>query len=93
LFSNPIDEFNPQADFCRILTCSSADGACPFILVKEKELPSPLKTLRLFNTLNKRQISYQRSMQIATEPFTYSHKLKINMSANHSQQQKRKLVS
>jgi arsenate reductase len=27
-----------------ILTCSSADGACPFIAGAEKELPSPLKT-------------------------------------------------
>jgi arsenate reductase len=41
------DEFNPQAEFAAILTCSSADGACPFIAGAEKELPSPLKILRL----------------------------------------------
>jgi arsenate reductase len=50
LFSKTYDdEFNPQAEFAAILTCSSADGACPFIAGAEKELPSPLKILRLYN--------------------------------------------
>jgi hypothetical protein len=53
LFSKTYDdEFNPQAEFAAILTCSSADGACPFIAGAEKELPSPLKTLRLLTILS-----------------------------------------
>jgi hypothetical protein len=56
----------------------SADG--PFIAGAEKELPSPLRDPKAFdNTSTSRKIS--RKKQIATEPFTYSHKL--NMSANN----------
>jgi arsenate reductase len=51
LFSKTYDdEFNPQAEFAAILTCSSADGACPFIAGAEKELPSPLRPKAFDNT-------------------------------------------
>jgi arsenate reductase len=33
------DSFNPQSAFAAILTCSQADGACPFIAGAEKRIP------------------------------------------------------
>jgi arsenate reductase len=45
LFSKTYDdEFNPQAEFAAILTCSSADGACPFIAGAEKRIAITFET-------------------------------------------------
>jgi arsenate reductase len=36
------DTFNPQSEFVAIMTCSQADGGCPFIAGAEKRIPITL---------------------------------------------------
>lgn len=39
-FSKPYDDdFNPESGFVAIMTCSQADGGCPFIAGAEKRIP------------------------------------------------------
>ena len=39
-FSKKIDDdFNPKSEFVAIMTCSQADGDCPFIVGAEKRIP------------------------------------------------------
>jgi arsenate reductase len=64
------DEFNPQAEFAAILTCSSADGACPFIAGAEKRIAITFEDPKAFdNTPQQAEKYHERSMQIATELF------------------------
>ena len=64
------DEFNPSGAFAAILTCSQADGACPFISGAEKRIPITFDDPKAFDNTPQQAEKYQeRSLQIATEMF------------------------
>ena len=64
------DTFNPQSDFAAILTCSSADSGCPFILGAKKRIPITFEDPKTFDNTPQQAEKYQeRSIQIATELF------------------------
>ena len=62
------DDFNPQSEFAAILTCSQADGGCPFIAGAEKRIPITFDDPKAFDNTPLQKEKYQeRSIQIATE--------------------------
>jgi arsenate reductase len=64
------DSFNPQSAFAAILTCSQADGACPFIAGAEKRIPITFEDPKTFDNTPQQEEKYkERSIQIATELF------------------------
>jgi arsenate reductase len=64
------DEFNPSSAFAAILTCSQADGGCPFITGAEKRIPITFDDPKAFDNTPQQIEKYQeRSLQIATEMF------------------------
>lgn len=64
------DEFNPEEEFAAIMTCSQADGGCPFISGAEKRIPITFDDPKAFDNTPEQKEKYQeRSMQIGTEMF------------------------
>lgn len=64
------DPFNPQSEFAAIMTCSQADGGCPFIAGAEKRIPITYEDPKAFDNTPQQFEKYQeRSIQIATELF------------------------
>lgn len=64
------DDFNPQSEFAAILTCSQADGGCPFIAGAEKRISITFEDPKEFDNTPQQAEKYQeRSLQIATEMF------------------------
>lgn len=64
------DEFNPKSEFAAIMTCSQADGGCPFIAGAEKRVPITYEDPKAFDNTPQQAEKYQeRSLQIATEMF------------------------
>ncbi|MEZ7497819.1 protein-tyrosine-phosphatase [Flavobacterium sp. Arc3] len=64
------DSFNPQSAFAAILTCSQADGGCPFIAGAEKRIPITFEDPKAFDNTPQQEEKYkERSIQIATELF------------------------
>ena len=70
-FSKKLDaDFNPKSAFVAIMTCSQADGACPFIAGAEKRIPITFEDPKVFDNTPQQAEKYtERSMQIATELF------------------------
>ena len=68
-FSKALDEdFNPKSEFAAIMTCSEADGGCPFIAGAEKRIPITFEDPKAFdNTPQQLEKYHERSLQIATE--------------------------
>ncbi|SKB64268.1 arsenate reductase [Soonwooa buanensis] len=66
-YDNP---FNPVSAFAAIMTCSQADGGCPFIAGAEKRIPITFEDPKISdNTPEQSQVYAERSLQIATEMF------------------------
>ncbi|MDA6068905.1 protein-tyrosine-phosphatase [Flavobacterium sp. AC] len=64
------DDFNPQNRFAAIMTCSQADGGCPFITGAEKRIAITYEDPKDFdNTIEQTEKYQERSLQIATEMF------------------------
>lgn len=64
------DEFNPISDFAAIMTCSQADGGCPFILGAEKRVPITFEDPKISDhTPEQTKVYSERSLQIASEMF------------------------
>jgi arsenate reductase len=64
------DSFNPQDEFVAIMTCSQADGGCPFIAGAEKRIPITFEDPKAFDNTPQQSEKYEeRSLQIATEMF------------------------
>jgi arsenate reductase len=64
------DEFNPVSGFAAIMTCSQADGGCPFIAGAEKRIPITFDDPKAFDNTPLQVEKYEeRSLQIATEMF------------------------
>jgi len=62
------DEFNPKSEFAAIMTCDSANEACPFVPGAEKRIPITFEDPKVFdNTPQKAEKYNERSLQIATE--------------------------
>ena len=71
------DDFNPQSQFVAILTCSQAEGGCPFIAGAEKRIPITFDDPKAFDNTPQQTEKYQeRSIQIATEMFYVFSKIK-----------------
>lgn len=70
-FSKKYDApFNPQSDFAAIMTCSQADGGCPFIPGAEQRIPITFEDPKLSdNTPEQDEVYYNRSLEIAAELF------------------------
>ncbi|AZA51888.1 low molecular weight phosphatase family protein [Chryseobacterium sp. G0201] len=70
-FSKKYDDiFNPVSDFAAIMTCSQADGGCPFIPGAEKRIPITFDDPKIAdNTMEQTKIYQERSLQIAVEMF------------------------
>ena len=67
LFNN---EFNPEEEFAAIMTCSQADGECPFISGAETRILISYDDPKAFDEKPQQKEKYrERSMQIATEMF------------------------
>lgn len=68
-FSKKLDaDFNPKNEFAAIMTCSQADGGCPFISGAEKRIPITYDDPKAFdNTPLQAEKYLERSVQIATE--------------------------
>ncbi|OMQ09142.1 protein-tyrosine-phosphatase [[Flexibacter] sp. ATCC 35103] len=64
------DDFNPESEFAAIMTCSQADGGCPFIPGAEKRIAVTYDDPKAFdNTPQETEKYNERSLQIATEMF------------------------
>ena len=70
-FSKKYDApFNPETGFAAIMTCSQADGGCPFIAGAEKRIPITFEDPKAFDGTPQQAEKYaERSLQIATEMF------------------------
>lgn len=64
------DDFNPQSEFAAIMTCSQADGGCPFISGAEKRIPITFEDPKVSDgTPKQKKVYLERSLQIGTEMF------------------------
>lgn len=64
------DSFNPQSQFAAIMTCSQADGGCPFIAGAERRIPITFEDPKAFDNTPQQAEKYEeRSIQIGTELF------------------------
>ncbi len=62
------DDFNPKSEFAAVMTCSQADGGCPFIAGAEKRIPITFEDPKAFDNTPQQAEKYrERSFQIATE--------------------------
>lgn len=70
-FSKKYDApFNPQSDFAAIMTCSQADGGCPFIPGAAKRIPITFEDPKSSDdTPQQDEVYYNRSLEIAAELF------------------------
>lgn len=70
-FSKKYDNhFNPVSAFAAIMTCSQADGGCPFIAGAEKRIPITFEDPKISdNTPEQSKVYAERSLQIASEMF------------------------
>jgi arsenate reductase len=68
-FSKKFDDtFNPKSDFGAIMTCDSANEACPIISGAEKRFPITYQDPKKFDDTPQQNEKYmERSIQIATE--------------------------
>lgn len=73
------DDFNPRSEFAAIMTCSQADGSCPFIAGAEKRISITFEDPKEFdNTVQQVQKYQERSLQIAIEMFYVFSQIKSN---------------
>jgi len=64
------DQYNPNGGFAAIMTCSQADGGCPFIAGAEKRIPITFEDPKEFdNTPQQKEKYWERSQQIGAEMF------------------------
>lgn len=70
-FSKRYDSsFNPTNGFVAIMTCSQADGGCPFIAGADKRIPITFEDPKISdNTPEQTAVYNERSLQIAAEMF------------------------
>ena len=77
-FSKKYDDvFNPVSGFAAVMTCSQADGGCPFIAGAEKRIPITFDDPKAFDGTPLQAEKYnESSLQIATELFYVFYQIK-----------------
>ncbi len=71
------DASNPNNGFCAIMTCTSADEACPVVFGAAKRVATPYEDPKAFDgTADEAKIYDARCKQIATETFYVFSKVK-----------------
>lgn len=70
-FSKKLDDhFNPRSEFAAIMTCDSANEACPIVLGADTRIPITFEDPKAFDhTPQQAEKYHERSLQIATELF------------------------
>ncbi|SHH79289.1 arsenate reductase [Chryseobacterium oranimense] len=70
-FSKRYDSpFNPASGFAAIMTCSQADGGCPFIVGADARIPITFEDPKISdNTPEQTKVYQERSVQIGAEMF------------------------
>ena len=64
------DSFNPKSKFVAVMTCDSANEACPFVPGAEARIPITFEDPKAFDNTPQQAEKYnERSLQIATELF------------------------
>ena len=64
------DDFNPKSEFAAVMTCDSANEACPIVPGAEKRIPITFEDPKAFdNTPQQAEKYLERSLQIATEMY------------------------
>ena len=64
------DDFNPKSEFAAIMTCNSANEACPLVIGAEKRIPITFEDPKAYDNTSQQAEKYmERSLQIATELF------------------------
>ncbi len=83
-FSKKYDHsYNPASEFAAIMTCSEADGGCPFIVGAEKRIAITYEDPKLSDQTQEQSVVYTtRSLQIATEMFYVFSMIQKNCYAN-----------
>lgn len=68
-FSKTYDHsFNPVQEFAAVMTCSQADGGCPFIAGAEKRIPITFEDPKISDgTPEQTRIYHERSLEIGAE--------------------------
>lgn len=68
-FSKKYDHpFNPAREFAAVMTCSQADGGCPFIAGAEKRIPITFEDPKISDgTPEQTRIYHERSLEIGAE--------------------------
>ena len=62
------DDFNPKSEFAAIMTCNSANEACPLVPGAEQRIPITYEDPKVFDNTPLQAEKYnERSLQIATE--------------------------
>ncbi len=62
------DDFNPKSEFVAIMTCDSANEACPFVPGAEKRIPITFEDPKAFDNTPLQAEKYkEKSLEIATE--------------------------
>jgi len=62
------DSFNPATNFAAIMTCNSANEACPLVPGSEKRIPLTFEDPKVYDGSDEQAEKYlERSLQIATE--------------------------
>ena len=62
--------FNPTYGFAAIMTCSQADGGCPFITGADKRIPITFEDPKVSDgTPGQAEVYHERSLQIGAEMF------------------------
>ena len=69
------DAFNPRSEFAAVMTCGSANEACPFVPGAEQRIPITFEDPKAFDGTPQQAEKYrERSLQIATElKYVFSH--------------------
>lgn len=70
-FSKKLDDpFNPKSQFAAVMTCDSANEACPFVPGAAQRIPITFEDPKVYdNTPQQNEKYHERSLQIATELF------------------------
>lgn len=70
--------FNPVSGFIAVMTCSQADGDCPFVTGAESRISIPYKDPKESDgKKNQQEVYYNRSLEIAQEMFYVFSQIKI----------------
>ncbi|WP_177765195.1 low molecular weight phosphatase family protein [Flavobacterium sp. I3-2] len=79
-FSKKYDHpYNPSSEFAAIMTCSQADGGCPFIAGAEKRIPITYDDPKISDsTIEQSEVYQQRSIEIATEMMYIFSQIQVN---------------